>query len=97
MNMESLQSISNNHPMLMPNNHFYVFRNLICGRLICTYPTRMPYNPPNNSTASVIYAFVRDKVCITVDFGSSVKEDPLRVANGATCDLDRVSQFLRKI
>ncbi|XP_021075162.1 disintegrin and metalloproteinase domain-containing protein 32 [Mus pahari] len=75
------------------NQNRYVFcgwRNLICGRLICTYPSRVPYDPPNSSTASVIYAFVRDKVCITVDFGSSVKEDPLRVVNGATCDLDRI-------
>ncbi|XP_028623977.1 disintegrin and metalloproteinase domain-containing protein 32 [Grammomys surdaster] len=71
----------------------YIFcgwRNLICGRLICTYTKKTPYNPPNNSTASVIYAFVRDKVCITVDFGSSVDKDPLRVANGAVCDLDRI-------
>ncbi|XP_031195187.1 disintegrin and metalloproteinase domain-containing protein 32-like isoform X2 [Mastomys coucha] len=71
----------------------YIFcgwRNLICGRLICTYPSRVPYNPPNNSTASVIYAFVRDKVCISVDFGSSVDEDPLRVKDGAICDLDRI-------
>ncbi|NP_001164053.1 disintegrin and metalloproteinase domain-containing protein 32 precursor [Rattus norvegicus] len=71
----------------------YIFcgwRNLICGRLVCTYPSKLPFIPPNISTASVIYAFVRDKVCISVDFGSSVKEDPLRVLNGAVCDLDRI-------
>ncbi|XP_059100246.1 disintegrin and metalloproteinase domain-containing protein 32-like isoform X2 [Peromyscus eremicus] len=71
----------------------YIFcgwRNLICGRLICTYPKQTPYNPPNSSTASVIYAFVRDQVCITVDFGSSVKEDPLKVISGSVCDLDRI-------
>ncbi|XP_006983024.1 disintegrin and metalloproteinase domain-containing protein 32 isoform X1 [Peromyscus maniculatus bairdii] len=71
----------------------YVFcgwRNLICGRLICTYPKQTPYNPPNSSTASVIYAFVRDQVCISVDFGSSVREDPLRVISGSVCDLDRI-------
>ncbi|XP_041910858.1 disintegrin and metalloproteinase domain-containing protein 32 [Arvicola amphibius] len=71
----------------------YIFcgwRNLICGRLICTYPSRTPYIPPNNSTASVIYAFVRDQVCIAVDFGSSVQEDPLKVLNGTLCDQDRI-------
>ncbi|XP_051025422.1 disintegrin and metalloproteinase domain-containing protein 32-like [Acomys russatus] len=71
----------------------YIFcgwRNLICGRLICTYPSRVPYYPPNNSTASVIYAFVRDEVCIAVDFGSSVKDDPLQIASGTVCDLDRI-------
>ncbi|GAB1301749.1 Disintegrin and metalloproteinase domain-containing protein 32 [Apodemus speciosus] len=72
---------------------FCGWRNLVCGRLICTYPSRVPYIPPNNKTASVIYAFVRDKVCISVDFGSSVKEDPLKVSNGAVCDLDRVSLY----
>lgn len=77
----------------MHANHFYVLRNLICGRLICTYPSRTPYNPPNNSTASVIYAFVRDHVCISVDFGSSVQEDPLKVLNGSMCDQDRVSHL----
>ncbi|XP_052018835.1 disintegrin and metalloproteinase domain-containing protein 32 [Apodemus sylvaticus] len=69
---------------------FCGWRNLICGRLICTYPSRIPFNPPNNRTASVIYAFVRDKVCISVDFGSSVREDPLKVSNGAACDIDRI-------
>ncbi|CAH6787153.1 Adam32 [Phodopus roborovskii] len=69
---------------------FCGWRNLICGRLICTYPKRTPYNPPNNSTASVIYAFVRDQVCISVDYGSSVKDDPLKVINGTICDQDRI-------
>ncbi|XP_034376408.1 disintegrin and metalloproteinase domain-containing protein 32-like [Arvicanthis niloticus] len=71
----------------------YIFcgwRNLICGRLICTYPKRAPFIPALHNTASVIYAFVRDKVCISVDFGSSVDSDPLRVVNGATCDRDRI-------
>ncbi|XP_035301684.1 disintegrin and metalloproteinase domain-containing protein 32 isoform X1 [Cricetulus griseus] len=71
----------------------YIFcgwRNLICGRLICTYPSRIPYNPPNISTASVIYAFVRDQVCISVDYGSNVKDDPLKVISGSVCDQDRI-------
>ncbi|KAL1773106.1 disintegrin and metalloproteinase domain-containing protein 32 [Sigmodon hispidus] len=69
---------------------FCGWRNLICGKLICTYPKRTPYNPPNNSTASVIYAFVRDHVCISVDFGSSVQVDPLMVFSGSICDIDRI-------
>ncbi|XP_040587840.1 disintegrin and metalloproteinase domain-containing protein 32 isoform X2 [Mesocricetus auratus] len=79
------------------NQNRYIFcgwRNLICGRLICTYPSPTPYNPPNNSTASVIYAFVRNKVCISVDYGSNVKDDPLKVISGSICDQDRVCNSL---
>ncbi|XP_055449327.1 disintegrin and metalloproteinase domain-containing protein 32 [Psammomys obesus] len=71
----------------------YVFcgwRNLMCGRLICTYPSRLPYSPPNASSASVVYAFVRDQVCITVDFGLSSEDDPLKVPGGSICDHDRI-------
>ncbi|XP_047405625.1 disintegrin and metalloproteinase domain-containing protein 32 [Sciurus carolinensis] len=65
---------------------FCGWRNLICGRLICTYPFRTPYHRDN---ASVIYAFVRESVCITVDTGDTLR-DPFVVRNGAHCDTERI-------
>ncbi|XP_063524758.1 disintegrin and metalloproteinase domain-containing protein 32 isoform X21 [Pongo pygmaeus] len=72
-------------------NNKYVFcgwRNLICGRLVCTYPTRKPFRQENGD---VIYAFVRDSVCITVDYKlPRTVPDPLAVKNGSQCDIGRV-------
>ncbi|XP_048648722.1 disintegrin and metalloproteinase domain-containing protein 32-like [Marmota marmota marmota] len=65
---------------------FCGWRNLICGRLICTYPFHTPYHRDN---ASVIYAFVRQSVCISVDTGDTAK-DPFEVRSGAHCDTERV-------
>uniref|UniRef100_A0A8D2KQI8 ADAM metallopeptidase domain 32 n=1 Tax=Urocitellus parryii TaxID=9999 RepID=A0A8D2KQI8_UROPR len=65
---------------------FCGWRNLICGRLICTYPFRTPYHRDN---ASVIYAFVRQSVCISVDTGDTAK-DPFEVRSGAHCDTERI-------
>uniref|UniRef100_F6XJ76 ADAM metallopeptidase domain 32 n=1 Tax=Callithrix jacchus TaxID=9483 RepID=F6XJ76_CALJA len=64
------------------------WRNLICGRLVCTYPTRTPFHQENGD---VIYAFVRDSVCVTVDYKlpRSVP-DPLAVKSGSPCDIERV-------
>ncbi|XP_060038305.1 disintegrin and metalloproteinase domain-containing protein 32-like [Erinaceus europaeus] len=64
------------------------WRNLICGRLICTYPTQVPYQKEN---ISVIYAFVRDTTCITIDYRlpRSVP-DPMQVYSGSACDTGRV-------
>nr|XP_044986510.1 disintegrin and metalloproteinase domain-containing protein 32 [Jaculus jaculus] len=68
---------------------FCGWRNLLCGRLICTYPSRIPYLPSTN-TSSVIYAYVRDKVCITEDFGPDPKLDKLRIQTGPECDTNRI-------
>uniref|UniRef100_A0A2K5K2T1 ADAM metallopeptidase domain 32 n=1 Tax=Colobus angolensis palliatus TaxID=336983 RepID=A0A2K5K2T1_COLAP len=72
-------------------NNKYVFcgwRNLICGRLVCTYPTRKPFHQENGD---VIYAFVRDSVCITVDYKlPRTVPDPLTVKNGSQCDVGRI-------
>ncbi|XP_058441407.1 disintegrin and metalloproteinase domain-containing protein 32 isoform X2 [Marmota monax] len=65
---------------------FCGWRNLICGRLICTYPFHTPYHRDN---ASVIYAFVRQSVCISVDTGDTAK-DPFEVRSGAHCDTERI-------
>uniref|UniRef100_A0A8D2DSV4 ADAM metallopeptidase domain 32 n=1 Tax=Sciurus vulgaris TaxID=55149 RepID=A0A8D2DSV4_SCIVU len=64
---------------------FCGWRNLICGRLICTYPFRTPYHRDN---ASVIYAFVRESICITVDWRTL--RDPFAVRSGAHCDTERI-------
>nr|XP_051685449.1 disintegrin and metalloproteinase domain-containing protein 32 [Oryctolagus cuniculus]XP_051685450.1 disintegrin and metalloproteinase domain-containing protein 32 [Oryctolagus cuniculus]XP_051685451.1 disintegrin and metalloproteinase domain-containing protein 32 [Oryctolagus cuniculus] len=64
------------------------WRNLICGRLICTYPSRTPFYQANGA---VIYAYVRDNICVTIDYklaGSA--PDLLEVKNGSECDTGRI-------
>ncbi|XP_048186483.1 disintegrin and metalloproteinase domain-containing protein 32 [Perognathus longimembris pacificus] len=63
------------------------WRNLICGRLICIYGKRKPFIPADN-TSSVIYAYVRDNICITTEFGG--KPDPLLLKSGPICDEGRI-------
>lgn len=76
----------------MHNNHiiYYVCRNLICGRLICTYPFKTPFL---RDGASVIYAFVRNTVCITMHYTTTGGEDPMVVKNGSICDTGRVNDL----
>ena len=69
---------------------YYVCRNLICGRLICTYPLETPFLRDN---ASVIYAFVRSTVCITMHYETAGTKDPLVVHNGSICDKERVNSL----
>ncbi|XP_052517347.1 disintegrin and metalloproteinase domain-containing protein 32-like [Budorcas taxicolor] len=66
---------------------FCPWRNLICGRLICTYPFETPFLRDN---ASVIYAFVRSTVCITMHYETTGTKDPLVVNNGSICDKERI-------
>ncbi|XP_021092437.1 disintegrin and metalloproteinase domain-containing protein 32 [Heterocephalus glaber] len=64
------------------------WRNLICGRLICTYPFRTPYI---QQSISVTYIYVRDNVCVSLVNTSSPRgQDPFMVRSGAECDLGRV-------
>ncbi|KAM6149591.1 disintegrin and metalloproteinase domain-containing protein 32 [Erethizon dorsatum] len=64
------------------------WRNLICARLICTYPFQTPYIQPS---ISVIYAYVRNNICISLFNTSSPKgHDPFVVKSGAECDIGRV-------
>uniref|UniRef100_A0A8C9KI50 ADAM metallopeptidase domain 32 n=1 Tax=Panthera tigris altaica TaxID=74533 RepID=A0A8C9KI50_PANTA len=63
------------------------WRNLQCGRLICTYPT-IPFGKENGS---VIYAFVRNNLCITIDYRlPNANQDPMKVSNGSHCDEGRI-------
>ncbi|XP_012787786.1 disintegrin and metalloproteinase domain-containing protein 32 [Sorex araneus] len=72
-------------------NGKYIFcpwRDLICGRLICTYPSTVPFHRDN---ASVIYAYIKGTLCVTIDYRVPVTDpDPMRVESGANCDTDRV-------
>uniref|UniRef100_A0A667GD08 ADAM metallopeptidase domain 32 n=1 Tax=Lynx canadensis TaxID=61383 RepID=A0A667GD08_LYNCA len=64
------------------------WRNLQCGRLICTYPTRIPFHKENGA---VIYAFVRNNLCITIDYRlPNANQDPMKVSNGSHCDEGRI-------
>ncbi|XP_012580232.1 PREDICTED: disintegrin and metalloproteinase domain-containing protein 32 [Condylura cristata] len=65
-----------------------MWRNLMCGRLVCTYPTRTPFQKENTS---VIYAYLRDTVCITADYRvSNPQKDPMIIRSGSVCDTGRV-------
>ncbi|XP_058146113.1 disintegrin and metalloproteinase domain-containing protein 32 isoform X3 [Dasypus novemcinctus] len=64
------------------------WRNLICGRLICTYPSRTPFQQANGA---VIYARVRDSLCVTVDYRLEASvADPMMVLSGSHCDTGRI-------
>ncbi|XP_028922457.1 disintegrin and metalloproteinase domain-containing protein 32 isoform X1 [Ornithorhynchus anatinus] len=64
------------------------WRNLQCGKLICTYPSRKPFFQENGA---VIYVFVRKTVCITIDYRLPFTVmDPMLVKNGSDCDVGRV-------
>ncbi|XP_053516054.1 disintegrin and metalloproteinase domain-containing protein 32 [Artibeus jamaicensis] len=67
---------------------FCQWRNLICGRLICTYPTRTPFYRDN---VAVLYAYVRNVICITLDYSlHGLLTDPMMVKDGSQCDEGRV-------
>ncbi|XP_045677756.1 disintegrin and metalloproteinase domain-containing protein 32 [Phyllostomus hastatus] len=67
---------------------FCQWRNLICGRLICTYPTRTPFYQDN---VAVLYAYVRNVICITLDYSlHGLLTDPMVIKDGSQCDNERV-------
>uniref|UniRef100_A0A8C7AV47 ADAM metallopeptidase domain 32 n=1 Tax=Neovison vison TaxID=452646 RepID=A0A8C7AV47_NEOVI len=67
---------------------FCELRNLQCGRLVCTYPTRIPFF---KESGAVIYAFVENKLCVTLDYLSTQsKQDPMRISSGSFCDTGRI-------
>ncbi|GAB5570300.1 disintegrin and metalloproteinase domain-containing protein 32 isoform X2 [Prionailurus iriomotensis] len=67
---------------------YEILENLQCGRLICTYPTRIPFRKENGA---VIYAFVRNNLCITIDYRlPNANQDPMKVSNGSHCDEGRI-------
>ncbi|XP_036605892.1 disintegrin and metalloproteinase domain-containing protein 32-like [Trichosurus vulpecula] len=66
---------------------FCNWRNLLCGKLICTYPYRKPYVREN---VAVIYSFVLNTVCISLDHKFQLNTpDPMLMANGNPCDSNK--------
>ncbi|XP_045391331.1 disintegrin and metalloproteinase domain-containing protein 32 [Lemur catta] len=69
----------------------YIFcgwRNILCGRLVCTFPFQTPFQQENGD---VIYAYVRNHVCVTLDPRLEFNEqDTMAIKIGSTCDFGRV-------
>ncbi|XP_059726329.1 LOW QUALITY PROTEIN: disintegrin and metalloproteinase domain-containing protein 32-like [Haemorhous mexicanus] len=65
-----------------------VWRDLRCGKLICTYPSHKPFLAP---ATAVMYARVRHHICVTLNYlNVSIWLDPLQVAPGTKCGSGRV-------
>ncbi|XP_050838713.1 disintegrin and metalloproteinase domain-containing protein 2-like [Serinus canaria] len=65
-----------------------VWRDLRCGKLICTYPSHKPFLAP---ATAVMYARVRHHICVTLNYlNVSIWLDPLLVAPGTKCGSGRV-------
>ncbi|XP_058525767.1 disintegrin and metalloproteinase domain-containing protein 32-like [Ochotona princeps] len=64
------------------------WRNTMCGRLVCTYTSKTPFYLENST---VIYAFVGNDVCVTIDYSVlGLHSDPLQIRNGFKCDDQRI-------
>ncbi|KAM9266249.1 disintegrin and metalloproteinase domain-containing protein 32-like [Morus bassanus] len=62
--------------------------NLGCGKLVCTYPNRIPFTKVKGA---IIYAQVQEHLCVSFDFmrGPTVL-DPLLVKDGTKCGPGKV-------
>ncbi|NXJ88936.1 ADA32 protein, partial [Corythaixoides concolor] len=59
------------------------WRNLRCGKLVCTYPYSTPF--PSDA-AAVLYVRVREHLCVSLDYlHAPAKLDPLLVPPGTKC------------
>ncbi|XP_024998701.2 disintegrin and metalloproteinase domain-containing protein 32-like isoform X1 [Gallus gallus] len=64
------------------------WRNLRCGKLICTYPHSAPLE---TDTAAVIYARVREQLCVSLYLlNAPASQDPLLVPAGTKCGSEMV-------
>ncbi|XP_064493903.1 disintegrin and metalloproteinase domain-containing protein 32-like isoform X3 [Pseudopipra pipra] len=64
------------------------WRNLRCGKLVCTYPSSSPFR---STAAAVIYARVRKHLCVSMNYlNASALLDPLLVPPGTKCGSERV-------
>ncbi|XP_063276059.1 disintegrin and metalloproteinase domain-containing protein 32-like [Prinia subflava] len=64
------------------------WRDLRCGKLICTYSSPKPFSAPS---AAVIYARVQQYLCVSLNFlNVSAWLDPLLVPPGTKCGSGRV-------
>ncbi|XP_036252431.1 disintegrin and metalloproteinase domain-containing protein 32-like [Molothrus ater] len=65
-----------------------VWRDLRCGKLICTYPSHKPFLAP---ATAVMYARVKHHICVSLNYlNVSRWLDPLLVAPGTKCGSGRV-------
>ncbi|XP_068030496.1 disintegrin and metalloproteinase domain-containing protein 32-like isoform X2 [Anomalospiza imberbis] len=63
------------------------WRDLRCGKLICTYPSYKPFSSP---AAAVMYARVRQHLCVSLNYlNVSIWLDPLLVPPGTKCGSGR--------
>ncbi|XP_017588129.1 PREDICTED: LOW QUALITY PROTEIN: disintegrin and metalloproteinase domain-containing protein 32-like [Corvus brachyrhynchos] len=73
------------------NRHGYrpcAWRDLRCGKLICTYPSQQPFP---SAAAAVIYARVRHHLCVSLNYlNVSAPLDQLLVPPGTKCGSGRV-------
>uniref|UniRef100_A0A8C0HKT9 ADAM metallopeptidase domain 32 n=1 Tax=Buteo japonicus TaxID=224669 RepID=A0A8C0HKT9_9AVES len=64
------------------------WRNLRCGKLICTYPYSTPFP---SEAAAVLYVQVREHLCISLDYlNAPARLDPLLVPPGTKCGSGKV-------
>ncbi|KAK4808174.1 hypothetical protein QYF61_001206 [Mycteria americana] len=62
--------------------------NLGCGKLVCTYPNRIPFTKVKGA---IIYAQVQEHLCVSFDFMRGPTEvDPLLVKEGTKCGPGKV-------
>ncbi|XP_032936937.1 disintegrin and metalloproteinase domain-containing protein 32-like [Catharus ustulatus] len=73
------------------DRHHYrtcAWRDLRCGKLICTYPSNKLFS---SAAAAVIYAQVREHLCVSLDYlNVPAWQDPLLVPPGTKCGSGRV-------
>ncbi|XP_062069796.1 disintegrin and metalloproteinase domain-containing protein 32-like [Lepus europaeus] len=63
-------------------------RDLACGRLVCTFPTTIPYN---RRGPGITYALVKNKLCVTLDYKFNESEaDPMDIQNGSACETEKI-------
>ncbi|XP_019327274.1 PREDICTED: uncharacterized protein LOC103900352 [Aptenodytes forsteri] len=64
------------------------WRNLRCGKLICTYPYSTPFA---SDAAAVVYVQVREHLCVSLDYlNAPARLDPLLVPPGTKCGSGKV-------
>ncbi|XP_064896864.1 disintegrin and metalloproteinase domain-containing protein 2 isoform X1 [Columba livia] len=65
-----------------------LWRNLRCGKLICTYPYSSPFT---SQAAAVSYAKVNKDLCVSLDyFHAPIRLDPLMIPPGTKCGYEKV-------
>ncbi|XP_066839709.1 disintegrin and metalloproteinase domain-containing protein 32-like isoform X4 [Anser cygnoides] len=64
------------------------WRNLRCGKLICTYPYSTPFA---TDAAAVLYVQVREHLCVSLDYlNVPARLDPLLIPPGTKCGSGKV-------